>query len=74
MTATGRKIAVSRRGCIQRLRRALNKQGRKLVVDRAAREHYIVDVKRGAVVVRNVDISRLCSDLGVLKPWEVIES
>jgi ABC-type phosphate/phosphonate transport system ATPase subunit len=68
------KIAISRRALIQRLRRALQADGKHLRTARADKRklfghYYLVGRKE---LIENVDIEKLARDLKVLEPWEAL--
>lgn len=70
------RVPVTKAALMQRLQRALAKEGQVLKVTRGARaivdlgRHYVIDVRRNVVIDKNVDLEALSRDLGVLRPWE----
>lgn len=74
------KVPVTMRALIQRLNRALAKDGQQLKAYRTAPEHpdfglyYSVDVNRNSIKAEHVDPEKWARDMGVLKPYEMVES
>jgi hypothetical protein len=72
------KVPVSKRALAQRISRALEKQGEKLMATRGegARmelgDFYVIDVSRNFVTAKDVDLESLGRELGVLKPYEAL--
>jgi hypothetical protein len=71
------KVEVSLRALTQRINRRLAADDQVLKAARgrrmqAAGDYYIVSVRQGAVIARNVDLETLGRKLGVLKEWETL--
>lgn len=67
-----KKQAITRRALIQRINRALAKDGEILRSDR--RGGYMrVDLSRNYVIETDVDLAAKGTKLSVLKPWETLE-
>ena len=67
-------VPISKRALIQRLRRALQTDGKHLRTARAAKRklfghYYLVGRKE---LIENVDIEKLARELKVLEPWELL--
>jgi hypothetical protein len=65
-------ITISYRALLTRIDRKLKKSGRRLRADRRGGgvSYVIIDIKRRAVVERNIDLAKLARRLEILKPWE----
>jgi hypothetical protein len=70
-------LPVTERAILQRVRRAMRKDGDRLIVNRKPWQHEPANVGRFYVVDANnimtdndVDLGKLARDLGLLKPWE----
>lgn len=74
------KGQVSPRALLQRINRALVKEGEVVKVTRGERwrgdlgDHYIVDTNLNAVIARHCDLEALGTELGALKDWESLAS
>jgi mRNA-degrading endonuclease HigB of HigAB toxin-antitoxin module len=72
------KVPVTRRALIQRVNRALEKNGEQLKATKGAQaqldlgEFYVVDVSGNSVSRKDVDLERLARELGALKPYETL--
>jgi hypothetical protein len=72
------KVPVTKRALIQRVNRALAKDGEQLKATKGAQaqldlgEFYVVDVSLNAVSRKDVDLEKLARELGVLKPYEAL--
>lgn len=71
-------VPITERALVQRLRRALKKDGERLLVNRGRQhtgygdnvgEYYIVD-GRQIMTDHDVDLKALATELGVIHPWE----
>jgi hypothetical protein len=67
-------MLVSERALFQRVGRALAKDGRKLVVNRSEGCWSVIALDRNAHERDIHDLEREGRKLGVLKPWESLES
>ena len=71
-----RRVAVTLRAVLQRLNRALEKEGKVIKAPRGRGPHlgrFVVDTKRGEVVAIDLDATKLVAmarAVGVVKPWE----
>ena len=69
-------IPITKRALLQRVNRALNKDDRQLKKAVGAKlqqnvgEYYVVDLRRNAVAMLDVDPVELARKLDVLQPWE----
>jgi len=75
LPVTKTRIPITARALVQRVRRALAKEGGRLLVNRG-RQHlgyggvyYVVDQNRNVTTV-DVDLETVGKELGVLHPWE----
>lgn len=67
-----KKKAVTQRALMQRINRALAKDGETLRSDR--RGGYMrIDLSRNSVIEMDVDLAEIAAKLSVLKPWETFE-
>jgi len=77
--ARANTVPVSYRAAIQRINRALAKDGRQLKASRGARatldmgDFYIVDAGMNFVLEKDVDVEILARSLGVIKPYERVD-
>jgi hypothetical protein len=73
------KVPITERALIQRINRALAKEGQILRAARGERsraelgDYYIVDLSRNTVEAQHCDPIKLGKELGVLQAWEVLE-
>lgn len=71
-----KRAPVSRRALVQRINRALSKEGEVLKASRGERarqdlgDYYIVTLSGRAVLQKDIDIEKLARKLGTLKPFE----
>ena len=61
-------VSVTERALLQRIRRVLIKQGDQLLVNRSDGTYYIVH--GDTVTDAHVDLAKIGTRLGVLRPWE----
>lgn len=72
------KVPVTKRALIQRVNRALAKDGEQLKATKGAQaqldlgEFYVVDVSGNSVSRKDVDLEKLARELGALKPYEAL--
>jgi hypothetical protein len=68
------KVPVGERALLQRLNRALAKDGQKICKSRGSElgPYYTVDLARGAVVTKELDIIRFAREVGILREWEAV--
>ena len=73
-----RQSLVSERAIAQRINRALNKRGQKLIKSKGPRQvatlgaWHIADEGRGEIVAKDVNLVEIARDEGLLQPWEGI--
>jgi len=73
-------VTVTKRAIMQRINRALAKQGELLRANRSSSyqhdlgHYYVIDLRLNAVVGKDVDLTELGKELGVLKDWESVEA
>ncbi len=86
-SANESKIQVPERALIQRINRALESRGEKILRSRPLRgktlrgrpiypstgRFYRVSAKEGAILARDVDLVAVAQELELLQPWEVCE-
>jgi hypothetical protein len=71
-------VPLSPRAVIQRINRALLKQGEVLRASRGWRaqmdvgHYFLVDIDKNFIVRKDVDLERMAKELGVLKPYEKV--
>jgi hypothetical protein len=72
-------VPVTPRALSQRVGRALEKQGERLLANRRPvpvpdlGNYYTVDLKKNSVARAHVDLEEIGRELGVLKPYESLE-
>jgi hypothetical protein len=67
-----KKVSVTQRALVQRINRALMKDGETLRSDR--RGGYMrIDLSRNFVIDDDVDLAEMAAKLSVLKAWETFE-
>lgn len=72
------KVPVSGRGVLQRVNRALEKKHHQIRKNRSFETHaewgryYRLDLTKGAVIGKNVNLEKLARDLGCLEAWEAL--
>jgi hypothetical protein len=74
--STKEKVPVTKHALVQRINRALKKDGEKLQAARGMQafldlgDFYTIDVSRNFILEKNVDLEKMGRRLGVLKPFE----
>jgi hypothetical protein len=72
-------VPITRRALVQRIGRALEKNGERLKANvrpglaPAIGNHFTVDMKRNSVARTHVELEELGRELGALKPYERVE-
>jgi len=75
----GQKVPVTRRALIQRINRIILAAGSEQLKSARGQaaatlgHYYIVDLKRNSVARKDVDVTALAREMGVLQPWEQLE-
>ena len=72
MTKKKMVVPLTERALVQRLRRALAKDGARLLVNRSDDRYFIVN-DRNAITDSDVDLVGLAKTRGLLQPWERVE-
>jgi hypothetical protein len=67
-----KKVSVTQRALVQRINRALMKDGETLRSDRRGR-YMRIDLSRNSVIEMDVDLAEVGKNLSVLKAWETFE-
>jgi hypothetical protein len=73
------KVKVNNRALLARINRFLIRQDQKLIKCRSKRcrqdfgNYYVIDVKLNAINEKNIELDKLGSRLGILKPYEELE-
>jgi len=76
LTSMAKQVPVTKRALVQRINRALAKEGAMTKAARGAAQSsalgdfYVVDVTKNAVITKDVDIEAYGRELGVLQAWE----
>ena len=74
------KVAISERALVQRINRKLKPENEQLRASRTPRmessvgRYYVLDLRRNFISSQHVDPEALGRELGVLQPWEELES
>jgi hypothetical protein len=73
----GLKVTISERALVQRVKRQLAKDGKRLCSAQPLQRAelgawFIVDTGSGYVSEKNIDLVKLARKLGVLKSWEQV--
>jgi len=78
MAAGKVRVPVTRRALIQRVNRALAKDGEQLKATKGTQaqldlgDFYVIDISGNSVSRKDVDLEKLARELGVLKPYEAL--
>jgi hypothetical protein len=70
------KVPITQRALIQRLNRVLAKRHERVCYDRRNGSYMHtggVDSRNGFLIQQDVNLNALAKELGVLKPWEIVE-
>jgi len=73
-----KRVPVSRRAIVQRIKRKLAASGRRFKASRGSRaradlgEYYILNERRNVVAEKYVDLEAYARELGALAEWEIL--